>query len=113
MTTLASEHCVACRSDVPSVTPEEQATLHASIPDWSITERDGIPQIERVFRFKSYRDALAFVQRVGDLADAEDHHPTVLVEWRKVTVTWWTHTIKGLHRNDFVMAAKTDAVATQ
>ncbi len=110
---LVSERCVACRSDSPKVTAEEQPALMAAIPEWSLTEIDGVPRLERRFRFKVYRHALAFTQRVGDVADAEDHHPVIETEARRVTVTWWTHAIAGLHRNDFIMAAKTDHAFSQ
>jgi len=79
-----------------------------AIPLWSITGIDAVPRLERQFRFKVYRHALDFTQRVGEIADEEDHHPVILTEARRVTVTWWTHAIAGLHRNDFIMAAKTD-----
>lgn len=107
--TLQSERCVACHPGVPKVTDEELPGLLAEVPDWKLSEHDGIPRLERRFRFGDYRSALAFTQRVGELAEAEDHHPAILTEARRVTVTWWTHAIKGLHRNDFIMAAKTDA----
>ncbi len=110
MTTLVGERCVACRRDSPRVTEAEQAELLPLIPAWTIVERDSVPVLERVFRFKNYGEALAFTQRVGALAEAEDHHPAILTEWGRVTVWWWTHAIKGLHRNDFVMAAKTDTL---
>jgi 4a-hydroxytetrahydrobiopterin dehydratase len=92
------------------VTRAEIAELRREIPDWQLLERDGIPRLERVFRFPTFADALTFTNRVGALADAEGHHPALLTEWGRVTVTWWTHTIRGLHRNDFIMAAKTDAL---
>jgi len=78
------------------------------VPDWQVVEREGIQHLERVFKFKNFSQALAFTNRVGELAEAEGHHPALLTEWGKVTVTWWTHKIRGLHRNDFIMAAKTD-----
>lgn len=68
-----------------------------------------VPRLERRYRFRHYRQALAFTQYVGEVADQEDHHPVILTEARSVTVTWWTHAIAGLHRNDFIMAAKNDA----
>jgi 4a-hydroxytetrahydrobiopterin dehydratase len=108
---LVDQRCEACRRDSPRVTPEEIAALKPQIPEWEIVERDGVPRLRRVFRFPDYRQTLAFTQRVGELAAAEDHHPTIITEWGKVTVSWWTHAIKGLHRNDFIMAAKTDEVA--
>ncbi len=83
---------------------------HRQIPDWNVVEKDGIKRLERVFKFKNFTEALAFTNRVGQIAEEEDHHPAILTEWGKVTVTWWTHAVKGLHRNDFIMAAKTDAL---
>ncbi len=107
---LREQHCVACRKDSPKVTPDEVAALKPQIPDWSMVERDGEQRLERVFKFKNFAEALAFTDKVGALAEAEDHHPALLTEWGKVTVAWWTHKIGGLHRNDFVMAAKTDQI---
>jgi 4a-hydroxytetrahydrobiopterin dehydratase len=111
MIRLSSERCVACRRDSPRVTAAEIAELGAQVPHWHLLERDGIPRLERVFPFPSFAEALAFTNRVGALAEEEGHHPALLTEWGKVTVTWWTHKIRGLHRNDFIMAAKTDALA--
>jgi len=82
--------------------------LHPQVPAWEIVERDGIKRLERVFTFDTFVQALAFTNKVGELAEEEGHHPALLTEWGKVTVTWWTHKIKGLHQNDFIMAAKTD-----
>jgi 4a-hydroxytetrahydrobiopterin dehydratase len=87
------------------------AALRPQIPDWQVVEREGIPRLERVFSFPNFATALAFTDRVGALAEAEGHHPALLTEWGRVTVTWWTHKIGGLHRNDFIMAAKTDQLA--
>lgn len=111
MTTLVGERCVACRRDAPRVTEAEQAELMPQIPDWRLVVRDAIPRLERVFRFPNFAEALAFTNHVGALAETEGHHPALLTEWGRVTVTWYTHKIKGLHRNDFIMAAKTDQIA--
>ena len=108
MVELSRMKCEACQEGAPTVTEEEIALYHPQVPEWQIVERDGIKRLERVFRFKNFAEALAFTNQVGALAEEEDHHPALLTEWGKVTVTWWTHKIKGLHRNDFVMAAKTD-----
>lgn len=110
MGSLTNERCVACRGDSPRVTAAELEELKREVPDWAVVERDGIFQLERVFRFPDFAEALAFTNRVGALAEAEGHHPALLTEWGRVTVNWWTHKIRGLHRNDFVMAAKTDAL---
>jgi 4a-hydroxytetrahydrobiopterin dehydratase len=70
-------------------------------------------RLERAFKFKDFAEALAFTIKVGEIAEAEGHHPALLTEWGRVTVTWWTHKIRGLHRNDFIMAAKTDHLSEQ
>ena len=108
METLREMSCVACRSDAPTVTEAEIAELQPQVPEWEIVEQEGIKKLSRVFRFDDFAGALAFTNALGELAEAEDHHPALLTEWGRTTVTWWTHKIKGLHRNDFVMAAKTD-----
>lgn len=111
MTTLSQAHCEACRADAPKVSEAELAELIGQIPDWSVENRDGILQLEKVFPFRNFAQALAFTNAVGALAEAEGHHPALLTEWGKVTVTWWSHKIRGLHRNDFIMAARTDEAA--
>jgi 4a-hydroxytetrahydrobiopterin dehydratase len=113
MTTLEESKCTACRSDSPRVTDEEIAELKPQIPDWQIVERDGVPQLERIFRRKNFVEALELTNKVGALAESEGHHPAILTQWGSVTVTWWTHKIRGLHRNDFIMAAKSDRLATE
>jgi 4a-hydroxytetrahydrobiopterin dehydratase len=110
---LLAERCVACRRDAPRVTDEEASELRPMIPDWTTEEPEGVPRLVRTFRFPNFRDALAFTNQVGELAETEGHHPALLTEWGKVTVTWYTHKIRGLHRNDFIMAAKTDALASE
>jgi 4a-hydroxytetrahydrobiopterin dehydratase len=92
------------------LSPTEALSYHAQIPEWQMVERDRIPRLERVFRFKNFAQALAFTNQVGALAEAEDHHPAILTEWGRVTVTFWTHFLKGLHLNDFIAAAKTDVL---
>lgn len=105
---LTEERCEACRADAPRVTDAELAELIAQIPDWQPVVIDGVLQLRREFRFRNFVDALAFTNRVGALAEETGHHPALLTEWGKVTVNWWTHKIRGLHRNDFILAAKTD-----
>lgn len=111
MSTLAAATCVACRRDAPQVTEAEIVELLPEIPDWKLIELDGIKRLRRVFTFDDFAQALAFTDGVGAIAEEQGHHPALLTEWGRTTVTWWTHKIKGLHRNDFVMAAKTDALA--
>ncbi|WP_163557380.1 4a-hydroxytetrahydrobiopterin dehydratase [Halomonas sp. NO4] len=111
MSQLSQQSCEACRADSPRVTEEELASYRSDIPDWELVERDGVQQLERVFKFGNFQEALDFTNRVGALAEEAGHHPALLTEWGKVTVTWWSHKIKGLHKNDFVMAARTDEAA--
>ena len=111
--TLVRERCVACRRDSPKVTDEEIATLQPQIPEWQLTETDGVKRLARAFKFRNFADALDFTAKVGEIAEAEDHHPRLTVEWGRVGVEWWTHAIRGLHRNDFIMSSKTDEIYAQ
>ena len=110
MTDLAQKHCKACRKDAPHVSDEELPALMAAVPEWQVVERDGIRRLERVYSFKNFVAALAYTNVVGAIAEEEGHHPDLLTEWGRVTVTWWSHKIKNIHRNDFIMAAKCDAI---
>jgi 4a-hydroxytetrahydrobiopterin dehydratase len=92
------------------LTDEEIAGLMPQVPDWNLVERKGVKRLERTFKFRNFAQALAFTNSVGGIAEEEGHHPVIELTWGRVTVTWWTHKIKGLHQNDFVMAAKTDAL---
>lgn len=109
MSSLAAESCEACRADAPKASEEEIQQFMKDLPGWQLAERNGEKQIERQYKFKNFAEALNFTNKVGELAEAQDHHPAILTEYGKVTVTWWTHKIGGLHRNDFVMAARTDS----
>jgi 4a-hydroxytetrahydrobiopterin dehydratase len=109
---LSEMTCVACRRDAPTVTPEEIEELSPQVPDWELVDVDGVPRLRRAFSFANFADALAFTDAVGEIAEREGHHPELVTEWGRTTVSWWTHKIKGLHRNDFVMAAKTDELAS-
>ncbi|EGY53508.1 4a-hydroxytetrahydrobiopterin dehydratase [Neisseria shayeganii] len=109
-TELAQQRCEACRADAPKVSDAELSELMRLIPDWQAVVIDGVLQLKRVFGFKNFKQAMAFSNRLADLAETEGHHPGIFTEWGKVTVTWWSHSIQGLHRNDFIMAAKTDAL---
>lgn len=103
-------NCGACRPGAPTVTPEEHALLMHQVPQWRLIVVDGVQQLQRHYTFKNFALALQFTNLLGDISEAQSHHPAILTEWGRVTVTWWTHTINGLHRNDFIMAAKTDAL---
>jgi 4a-hydroxytetrahydrobiopterin dehydratase len=110
MVDLSAERCEACRPGAPSVSEAEARDLLRQLAGWSLIEREGVRQLEQVFTFPDFAQALAFTNRVGALAEAQGHHPALLTEWGRVTVRWWTHAIHGLHRNDFIMAAKTDRI---
>lgn len=108
MSDLEQQKCEACNADAPQVTDEELADLMREVPNWTPVVRDGVMQLEREFKFKNFKLALEFTNKVGEIAEDEFHHPTLVTEWGKTTVTWWTHAINGLHKNDFIMAARTD-----
>ena len=110
MEPLTEMRCVACRRGTPSVTDAEIAEFQPQVADWELVQLDGIKRMRRAFSFDDFAQALEFTNKVGELAEEEGHHPAVMTEWGKTTVTWWTHKIGGLHRNDFVMAAKTDVL---
>jgi 4a-hydroxytetrahydrobiopterin dehydratase len=110
MTKLSEMNCVPCRGDEPSLTDEEIEALKPQIPEWELFEHAGIKRLKRVFKFKNFVQALDFTNQIGELAEQQDHHPALLTEWGKTTVTWWTHAIKGLHTNDIIMAAKSDQI---
>jgi 4a-hydroxytetrahydrobiopterin dehydratase len=110
MDELTQMHCVRVSGDTPPLTEEEIQRWNARLPGWKTYAKDGEPRLEKSFRFPDFRAAMAFTAAIAQAADAEDHHPALLTEWGWVTVTWWTHRIQGLHRNDFIMAAKTEAL---
>lgn len=108
MSELAQTRCVPCRGGEPTLGDAEIGELLPRVPDWTLVEKEGVRRLEREFRFRDFASALAFTDVVGERAEGAGHHPALLTEWGRVTVTWWTHAIGGLHRNDFVMAARTD-----
>jgi 4a-hydroxytetrahydrobiopterin dehydratase len=111
MSNLAELRCVACRGGEPTLTGDQIAELQPQVPDWRVREVDGVPRLERTFKFRDFIEAIAFTNKVGLIAEKQDHHPLIMTEYGRVTVAWWTHKIKGLHQNDFIMAAKTDLLA--
>ena len=112
MTDLHEMKSMACRAGEPTVTNSEIYILHPQIPAWQVKEVDGVKRLERVFKFKNFAQALEFTNKVGTIAEEEDHHPLIVTEYGRATVNWWRHRIKGLHKNDFIMAAKTNQIAT-
>jgi 4a-hydroxytetrahydrobiopterin dehydratase len=110
MVELSKQACEACRAGAPLISDAELKQLMPAIPDWQVIVVDSVMQLTREFEFRNFAQAMAFSNRVGDLAEAENHHPAILTEWGKVTITWWSHKIRGLHRNDLILAARTDQV---
>ena len=110
MNSLTSRTCEACRVGAPRATQEEIDRYMPQLPDWELVQEEETDRLRRKFAFADFRKALQFANRVGEIAEEEGHHPALLVEWGAVTVSWWTHKIGGLHVNDFIMAAKTDAL---
>lgn len=110
---LPEMKCVPCHGGVAPMTSDEIESHITKLPQWVVIETDGISQLQRKYKFKNFAQALAFTNAVGALAEAEDHHPAILTEWGWVTLTWWTHAIKGLHLNDFILAARSDEAYNQ
>ena len=101
---LASKSCVPCRGGIPPLTRDEARELLARAPEWSLGE-DGT-RLTRRFEFEDFKKAIAFVNRVADIAEEQGHHPDIAIHWNKVDLVLWTHKIGGLHENDFILAAK-------
>ena len=107
-TELSQSKCEACNIDAPTLSDDEISELQVQIPSWEVISDEGINRLICSFAFTNYEDSLAFTNKVAQLAEAEDQHPEIILEWGKVTVSWWSHKIKGLHKNDFICASKTD-----
>jgi 4a-hydroxytetrahydrobiopterin dehydratase len=108
---LSKSACVPCHGGEVAATQTEIDALLPQIPGWCQFQVNGVDRIERVYLFKDFVTALAFTNAVGEIAETAAHHPVLMTEWGRVTVTWWTHTVQGLHQNDLIMAAKTDDLA--
>jgi len=102
---LASQTCVPCRGGVPPLKGSELARIHQQVPQWNVVNEH---HITRKFTFPDFKQALDFVNRVGELAEQQGHHPDILLTWGKAEITMWTHKINGLTQSDFIMAAKID-----
>jgi 4a-hydroxytetrahydrobiopterin dehydratase len=105
MTELAERQCVPCRGGVPALNASEIQPLAAQIPNWQVVDAH---HLQRTFKFGDFRESLDFVNRVGELAEAQGHHPDICFGWGKADVSIWTHKIDGLTESDFVLAAKID-----
>jgi len=110
MSELSREQCVRPQKGTPPLNHNEIDTLLPMAEGWMVIDSEEVPKLQKTFRFKRYKDALNFSMAVGLAADEQDHHPKLTIEYGKVTVEWWTHVVNGLHRNDFIMAAKTDQI---
>jgi 4a-hydroxytetrahydrobiopterin dehydratase len=110
MDELAKLHCSPIGATTPRLNEHDVNQLKAKLPGWVTYEKDAELHLEKVYEFEDFRKAIAFTNQVAQVANEENHHPALLTEWGKVTVTWWTHKIKGLHQNDFIMAAKTEQI---
>ncbi|MFW5684975.1 MAG: 4a-hydroxytetrahydrobiopterin dehydratase [Spirochaetota bacterium] len=111
MSELSEQSCIPCRGDVPpmgrSEIDEMMTHLH---DDWQLVERNDVPRLRRTFSFGNFKQALDFTVAVGTVAEEQRHHPRIVTQWGSVTLDWWTHKIKGLHANDFVMASRSDGL---
>ena len=107
MADLSKERCVPCSGGAPAVEGAERERLLADVPGWQVAEEGGVPRLHREFRFGDFKEALVFADRIGAAAEEQGHHPVLTVEWGKATVDWYTTAINNLHRNDFIMAART------
>ncbi len=108
MGSLLETKIVPIDSHTVALNEPEIKKLSAELGGWDRIHVDGEDRLQKKFQFKDFGQALAFTNKVGALAETENHHPSILTEWGKVTITWWTHRVHGLHQNDFVMAARTD-----
>jgi 4a-hydroxytetrahydrobiopterin dehydratase len=105
---LSEKKCEACSVDAPVLTDQEINEFLPDIPSWIVQEDEGTKRLICSFAFLDYEHSVNFTNLVAKLAEEEDHHPEIVLEWGNVTVSWWSHKIKGLHRNDFICASKTD-----
>lgn len=105
MSGLAERECVPCRGGVPPLKGEEIKEFSTQLRDWLVVDEH---HLQKTYEFKNFRETLDFVNRVGELAEAQGHHPDICFGWGKAEVTIWTHKIDGLTESDFVLAAKID-----
>jgi 4a-hydroxytetrahydrobiopterin dehydratase len=108
MATLATESLDTSKQTARALDDRQARELLSDLDGWELVSVDGIPRVEKSYTFKDFQQSLAFTNRVGALAEDVGHHPAIVTEWGKVTVAWWSHDLGGLHRNDLIMAARTD-----
>lgn len=109
MTDLTKMHCVPCEGGDPPVSKEKEQELKQQIPQWLLLD-DGTHKLRRQFKFKDFKEAIDFVNKVAEVAEAEGHHPDIYVFYNKVQIDLFTHAVGGLSENDFIMAAKIDSL---
>ena len=109
MSDLTDKKCEACTIDAPLVNSVDYPDLLKELEDWSIKE-ESINKLVKTYSFANYADSVSFTNKIADLAEAEDHHPKIVLQWGSVKLEWWSHKIKGLHLNDFICAAKSDKI---
>ena len=109
---LKESKCEACTIDAPLVSDSEAKVLLLELDSWVIESDSGINQLVKTYKFSNYAESVNFSNKVADLAESEDHHPKIVLEYGNVEVSWWSHKIKGLHKNDFICAYKTDKLVT-
>ncbi len=112
MQDLKHSVCIPCEEGGDPMTEEQMSNYTSQVPDWQIIDKESIAKLQKEFKFKNFVEAITFADKIGALAEENGHHPRLIIDWGKVTVLWWTHAVKGLHRNDFIMAAKTDELYT-
>ncbi len=110
MNNLSKSVCVPCETGGDPMNEEQISKYTPQVPDWQVIDMDSVAKLSREFKFKNFAEAISFANKVVEIAEENGHHPKLVVEWGKVTVFWWTHSVKGLHRNDFIMSAKTDDI---
>ena len=108
---ISTMHCQPCHNGVQSLTDKELTTWLGQLDRWQLVTDNGINKLQQTFTFGNYSQSMAFANAVAQQADKENHHPLMIIEYSQVTVIWWTHTIHGLHENDFILAARTSLVA--
>lgn len=108
MTDLKNNRCEVCRIGAPLATEQERADYMKQLPEWQIVNVENVDRLVRRFKLQNFAEAMLFTNAVADMAEQEGHHPVLVTEWGSVEVSWWSHKIKGLHKNDFIAAAKTD-----
>ncbi|MEH6445590.1 MAG: 4a-hydroxytetrahydrobiopterin dehydratase [Oceanospirillaceae bacterium] len=110
MEVLTNLNCTNHKTENQLISPFIIRPLMAQLPDWELVVDNDKEHLKAEFKIKNYMKAIAFCNAIAELAEAADHHPKIIIEYAKVTVYWWTHTLRGLHKNDFILAAKTSAL---